>query len=85
MREGETILLDLDGKVICASTGICLQSAQSGPQLEEVIVLAERKRAWASIPWARASSHGPQNTMEEAKYLKNDIIDCCLFKKGGNM
>ncbi len=63
--EGETILLDLDMHGICASTGSACNSDSLDPSHVLLSIGVPEEIGHGSMRF----TFGPQNTMEEAKYL----------------
>ena len=63
--EGETILLDLDMRGICASTGSACNSDSLDPSHVLLAIGLPHEAAHGTMRF----SFGPQNTMEEAEYL----------------
>ena len=63
--EGETILLDLDMRGICASTGSACNSDSLDPSHVLLAIGLPHEAAHGTMRF----SFGPQNTMEDAEYL----------------
>lgn len=86
--EGETILLDLDMHGICASTGSACNSDSLDPSHVLQSIGVPEEIGHGSMRF----SFGPQNTMEEAKYLC-DVLEeviprrramSCMWLQGQN-
>ena len=86
--EGETILLDLDMHGICASTGSACNSDSLDPSHVLLSIGVPEEIGHASMRF----TFGPQNTMEEAKYLC-DVLEeviprrramSCMWLQGQN-
>ena len=86
--EGETILLDLDMHGICASTGSACNSDSLDPSHVLLSIGLPEEIGHGSMRF----TFGPQNTMEEAKYLC-DVLEeviprrramSCMWLQGQN-
>ena len=86
--EGETILLDLDMHNICASTGSACNSDSLDPSHVLLSIGVPEEIGHGSMRF----TFGPQNTMEEAKYLC-DVLEeviprrramSCMWLQGQN-
>ena len=86
--EGETILLDLDMHGICASTGSACNSDSLDPSHVLLSIGVPEEIGHGSMRF----TFGPQNTMEEAKYLC-DVLEeviprrramSCMWLQGQN-
>ena len=86
--EGETILLDLDMHGICASTGSACNSDSLDPSHVLLSIGVPEEIGHGSMRF----TFGPQNTMEEAKYLC-DVLEeviprrramSCMWLEGQN-
>ena len=86
--EGETILLDLDMHHICASTGSACNSDSLDPSHVLLSIGVPEEIGHGSMRF----TFGPQNTMEEAKYLC-DVLEeviprrramSCMWLQGQN-
>ena len=86
--EGETILLDLDMHGICASTGAACNSDSLDPSHVLLSIGLPEEIGHGSMRF----TFGPQNTMEEAKYLC-DVLEeviprrramSCMWLQGQN-
>ena len=86
--EGETILLDLDMHGICASTGSACNSDSLDPSHVLLSIGVPEEIGHGSMRF----TFGPQNTMEDAKYLC-DVLEeviprrramSCMWLEGRN-
>lgn len=69
--EGEELLLNLDEKGICASTGSACSSATSNPSHVLLAIGLQKELAYSSL----RITIGEENTQEDIDFLVNQIVE----------